>query len=122
MCRGYATENMYGQRVDLEVVYRNSGNVFLVVKWGYMRFIRNVLVVAVSVFLVIAFFRLTEAGVLTPSAVPAAGGTLHSLEEIYAPLASSGYNSSAVVATKQGNALQVTKCIIAKMTGGTSCP
>jgi hypothetical protein len=81
---------------------------------------RTLLVVLASVFVVGFIFRLTEAGPLTPSTLPAA--TLHTLEDIFAPLASSGYDSSSVVPSKSGNALQITKCIIQRMQGGAPCP
>lgn len=87
---------------------------------GKISHMRNVLIVAVSVAVVTMIFRLTEAGSLTPSAPPA--GTMNSLGEIYAPLASSGYDSLGVVGSKNGNALQIAKCIISKITGGTPCP
>lgn len=76
--------------------------------------------IAVSVFFVGFLFRLSEAGSLTPAAVPA--GTMRTLESIYGSIASSGYDSSSVVASKTGSAFQVTKCIINKITGGTPCP
>ncbi len=82
--------------------------------------LRNVLVVLIGVLLVLVIVQLTEAGSLTPSSAPA--GTMQSLEEIYAPLASAGYDSSGVVAAKNGDALQIAKCIIQKITGGTPCP
>lgn len=82
--------------------------------------IRTIAIIVISVVVVTMIFRLTEAGSLTPSASPA--GTMHSLEEIYAPLASSGYDSSGVIASKHGDALQIAKCIIQKITGGTPCP
>jgi hypothetical protein len=82
--------------------------------------LRNILVIVVSVFVLVFIFQFTEAGSLTPSVAPA--GTLHSLENIWAPIASSGYDSSGVVASKNGNALQIAKCIIQAMTGGSICP
>lgn len=84
------------------------------------RAIRAMLVVVASMAVVGLVFRLSEAGSLTPTAAPA--GTMHSVESIFASLASAAYDSSAVVASKTGSAFQVTKCIIAKMTGGTPCP
>jgi len=87
---------------------------------GPHRKLRATLVVVVSVAVVAFVFRLSEAGSLTPTAVPA--GTMHTVESIYASLASSGYDSSAVVASKTGNVFEVTKCIINKITGGTPCP
>jgi len=87
---------------------------------GRWKSLRGVLIVALSVLVITIIFRVTEAGSLTPTVAPA--GTGKSAEQVYAPLASSGYDSSAVVANKNGNALQVAKCIINKMTGGTPCP
>ncbi len=81
--------------------------------------LRGVAVVVASVGVLIAAFRLTEAGSLTPTAAPA--GTMTSLNTLYASLASVSFDSSAIVASRSGGALQISKCIITRMTGG-SCP
>ena len=65
-------------------------------------------------------FSLTEAGTLAPIASPASSS--ESFENLYSAIASAGFDSSALAASKNGSALQVAKCIIAKMTGGTPCP
>jgi hypothetical protein len=85
------------------------------------RKIRSVLTLAVSVAVVAVVVRISDAGSLNP---PTSTGTatMRSVENIYAPLASAGYDSSGVIGNKDGNALQVAKCIMAKMTGGTPCP
>ncbi len=77
--------------------------------------LRSFLVILVSVLVIVSVVRLTEAGPLSPLVAPAP--TFRTLEEIFAPLASSGYDSSGVTANKDGNALQISKCIIRKMTG-----
>ena len=87
---------------------------------GKWRVARGVLIVALSVVVVTALFRLTEAGTLTPIASPASSS--ESLENLYSAIASAGFDSSALSASKDGSALQIAKCIIAKMTGGTPCP
>jgi hypothetical protein len=81
---------------------------------------RNVFIVLVSVAVVMALFQLTSAGSLTPSFAPAS--TFHTLEDIYASLASTSYDASSITASKTGSALQISKCIILKLTGGTPCP
>lgn len=85
-------------------------------KW---RLARGVLVVAFSIVIVTMLFRLTEAGPLDPSAPPAS--TSQSIEDIYQSLVGT-FDSSGVVASKSGSALQISKCIILKITGGTPCP
>ena len=79
---------------------------------------RNILVVAAAFLIVFGLFRLTTAGSLTPSAPPAS--TMHDLEELYAVLVGN-FDSSAVVASRQGDVMQVTKCIISKI-NGSPCP
>lgn len=86
---------------------------------GKYRVVRGVLVVVLSVVIVTMLFRLTEAGSLTPSAPPAS--TSVSVEDIYDVLASTGFDSSSITASKNGSALQISKCIILKVTGGTPC-
>lgn len=78
------------------------------------------LIVALSIGVVTTLFRLTEAGSLTPTTAPASSS--ESFENLYSAIASAGFNSSGLAASKNGSALQVAKCIIAKMTGGTPCP
>lgn len=84
------------------------------------RFARGVAVVLVSVVLLVGLLRFTEAGSLDPIAVPA--GTMHSLGELFGALASSGYDSSAVPASKHGSAIAISKCIILHLQGNSSCP
>jgi len=74
--------------------------------------------VTFSVVLIVGLFRLGEAGSLTPPAAPA--GTMNEIEEVYDALVGS-YDSSAVVASRNGNALQISKCIIDKV-NGSPCP
>lgn len=74
--------------------------------------------VLVSVALIVGAFRLSVAGSLTPPAAPA--GTMNELEEVYDALVGD-YDSSAVVASRNGNALEISKCIIDKV-NGSPCP
>jgi hypothetical protein len=83
------------------------------------QFLRSVVIVGVSVFLVMTLFRLADAGSLTPSTAPAA--TMNSIEEIYESLVGT-YDSSAVVADDDGSALEISKCIIDVVNGGAGCP
>lgn len=80
---------------------------------------RTLMVIVLSIIIVTALFRLTEAGSLTPSAAPAS--SMQSLDDLYQALVGT-YDSSAVVASNNGSALQISKCIILKITGGTPCP
>lgn len=85
----------------------------------FKRFLRGASVVGLSVFISFFLFRLSTAGSLTPSAAPAS--TMNSVEEVYNSLVGT-FDSSAVVASSQGNALQIAKCITSAMTGGPGCP
>lgn len=70
-----------------------------------------------SGFIVAFVLRSVEAGSLTPSTSPA--GTFYTLGQIFNPLASSSYDSSGISADSQGSALEITKCIITKLHGGS---
>ena len=59
-----------------------------------------------------------RAGSLTPQESP--GSTMKTLEEIYNPLVGT-FDSSSISADFNGSALQVAKCAITRMQGG-SCP
>lgn len=80
---------------------------------------REALIIVVGVFLIIYIMGTVQAGSLSPLAAPAS--TLKTLQEIFNPLASSSYNSASVVASPNGNALQIMKCIISKLNTG-ACP
>lgn len=84
------------------------------------RSLRSFFVMAISVFVIVSLFRMTEAGTLTPALSPAS--TMNSLEDAYDALVGSSFDSSLITADKDGSAIQVAKCIIEKMTGGTPCP
>ena len=86
---------------------------------GRWRVVRGVFIVVFSIVIVTTLFRLTEAGSLTPIAAPASSS--ESFENLYSAIASAGFDSSALSASKNGSALQIAKCIITKMTGGTPC-
>ncbi len=79
---------------------------------------RSALMVVISVFVIALVFQAVSAGTINPVAAPA--GTMHSLSEVYDTLVGT-FDSSAVVASRQGNVLQVTKCIIGKI-NGSPCP
>ncbi len=81
-------------------------------------FFRSALMIAISVFVIVVAFRVVGAGVLSPVAAPA--GTMKSAADLYDVLVGT-YDSSSVVASRQGSALQVTKCIIGKI-NGSPCP
>jgi hypothetical protein len=85
------------------------------------RLLRAVLMIGVSVFAIVFLYRLTGAGSLNPVSAPA--GTMNATEDIYDALVGSGsFDSSAVVASANGNALEISKCIIDIVDGGPGCP
>jgi hypothetical protein len=81
---------------------------------------RSLLITGVSVFLIGFVFRLVDAGSLTPPAPPVAG-TMNTIEESYDALVGT-FDSSTVVQDDDGNALEISKCIIDVVNGGAGCP
>lgn len=80
--------------------------------------VRKILLFVIS-FAVLGFvFQLSQAGSLSPVALPA--GTLNTLTEVYEVLVGD-FDSSAITASKSGNEIAVAKCVILKMTGQTPC-
>lgn len=92
---------------------------FIFMKRRGGRIVRNVAIVATSASLIFVFFRLSQAGSLTPPAAPAS--TFNTVGQIYAALASNSFDSAGVTASRSGSALQISKCIATFITGG-SCP
>lgn len=80
--------------------------------------LRTLSLVFAAVFVIGVLFRLTEAGSLTPSVLPAA--TMKTLEDIFNPLAGT-YDSSDVPALRNGNVLNEMKCIIGRLKGFDEC-
>jgi hypothetical protein len=80
--------------------------------------LRNASIVVLSILTVLTLFRLADAGTLTPSTAPA--GTMNTTGDAYNALVGT-YDSSAVVGSRNGNALQISKCIISKL-AGSPCP
>jgi hypothetical protein len=76
-------------------------------------------IIGVSVVVIVFLFRLTTAGSLTPTAAPAT--SMESLEDVYGALVGT-FDSSGIVASKQGGAMEISKCIISAVTGGAGCP
>jgi hypothetical protein len=83
-----------------------------------MTALRRFLIIIASAALVVGVVRFAEAGSLTPNAVP--GGTLQSLDNVYAALGGS-FSSAAITASATGSAIQLAKCLAAKLTTG-GCP
>lgn len=81
--------------------------------------IATILIVGIDILTIFAIVKIVEAGSLSPSGPPS--GTMKSLQSIYDSVASTSFNSSGVTANKNGSALQLMKCITAKIHGG-SCP
>ena len=78
---------------------------------------RRFFVFLISVAVVMLILRAVQAGSLTPPASPA--GTMHTLREIFNPLASTSYDASGIASSSTGSALQITKCIIYQIHGGS---
>ena len=83
------------------------------------KFVRSALMIAMSVAIVVGVFRFATAGTLNPPAAPTTG-TLTSLASISDALFGS-FDSSAITADPNGSAIQIAKCIIVRVNGGT-CP
>ena len=75
--------------------------------------------IAVSVAIIVGVFRFATAGTLNPPTAPTTG-TLTSLASISDALFGS-FDSSAITADPNGSAMQIAKCIIVRVNGGT-CP
>jgi hypothetical protein len=82
-------------------------------------FKRPFFIIASSVFIIVVIFQLAAAGLLTPSAAPAP--TMNTLEETYDVLIG-GFNSAAITASRSGGAIEVSKCLVQKITGQSPCP
>jgi len=85
----------------------------------YKKIIREFGLIIISAGFIILIFNVVSAGSLTPASAPAA--TFKPLNNIYDPLASTSYDSSAVTGNPNGNALEIMKCAIQKIRTG-SCP
>lgn len=86
------------------------------------RLVRASLMIGISVFAIVFLFRMTDAGSLTPPGV-AVVPTMNTTSESYNALVGSGsFDSSAVAASANGNALEISKCIIDIVNGGPGCP
>lgn len=76
----------------------------------------NVLLLVFATAVLVLIIKFTEAGVLTPSASPAS--TMQTTGDIYNVLAGT-YNSSGISANQNGSAVQILKCIITNLDGGS---
>lgn len=81
-------------------------------------FFRSLAIIVISLMVIGVAFRLVEAGSLTPSATPAS--TMNSLEDAYNALVGT-FDSSSITKDLNGSALEVSRCIITQIDGGT-CP
>lgn len=81
----------------------------------------DVLIIVVSIAAVLSVVRFVEAGSLTPPGSPAS--TLNTNQQIFDVLVASAGSTAlgSATASAQGDALQITKCIIRKIQG-LSCP
>ena len=85
---------------------------------SFKRRVRKTAVFISSFFIIGLLFRVSEAGVLDPTFSPAS--TMNTIELTYQALVGT-HDSSAVVASKSGDAFQIAKCITRKITGQTPC-
>jgi hypothetical protein len=82
--------------------------------------VRSALIVLMGTVVSLVLVRLAEAGVLSPTFVPTVS-TMQSIEDTYDAITSDSYDSSLITADKNGNAFEISRCIINQLTGGT-CP
>lgn len=80
--------------------------------------VRSVALFGASFAVLVFAFQLSQAGSLSPTALPAS--TMNSLSQVYESLVGT-FDSSGIVASKSGNEMAVAKCIVLKMTGQTPC-
>ena len=88
------------------------------------KLVRDILLIGISIGVLIGVFRiaaLVRAGNLTAPGSVDVSSMPYTMGDIYALIASSTYDSSAISASSTGNALQLMKCAIAKIRTGT-CP
>lgn len=83
------------------------------------KILREMLVVTVSLAAVASVVQWVQAGSLTPPGTPSA--TMRTLQEVYDTMVGTTFDSTAITASASGSAIQITKCIIAKIRTGT-CP
>lgn len=79
--------------------------------------IATILIIGIDILTIFAIVKIVEAGSLSPSGAPSA--TMKSLQNIYDSVASTSFDSSGISANADGNAIQVMRCIITKMQGGS---
>lgn len=83
------------------------------------QFFRSAAIIAVSFFLIAFAFRLVEAGSLSPS-VATTVATMNTSSSSYNALVGT-FNSTSITKDLNGSALEISRCIIDQITGG-SCP
>ena len=79
--------------------------------------IRKLCVFVLALVLVLVILQTVNAGSLTPSTSPA--GTMYTTEQVYNPLVLTSYDSSAIASSSTGSAIQIARCVIEKMHGGS---
>jgi hypothetical protein len=83
----------------------------------FKNFIATILIIGIDILTIFAIIKIVEAGSLNPSGAPAA--TMQSVQNIYDSLASTSFDSSSISGASDGSAIQVMKCIITKLQGGS---
>ena len=79
--------------------------------------VRKLFVFVFSLVIVVLVLERVQAGSLNPSSNPA--GTMKTLSEIYNPLASGSFDSSAMASSSNGSAIQIGRCILYRLNGGS---
>ena len=77
----------------------------------------NLCIIIVSVATVVSIARLVEAGSLNPGSAP--GSTMYDATAIHNALVGT-FDSSAIASSSSGSAIQIARCILERM-GGGSC-
>lgn len=77
----------------------------------------NLCIIVISVATVVSIARLVEAGSLNPGSAP--GSTMYDATAIHNALVGT-FDSSAIASSSSGSAIQIARCILERM-GGGSC-
>lgn len=77
----------------------------------------RVAVIVLAVFGVATILTVAQAGSLFPVASPAS--SLRTIGEVHDAISSSSFNSSGYTAKSNGSAIEIAKCVITKMQGGS---
>ena len=79
---------------------------------------RFLILCVISIAVVVVVVRFVEAGSLNPTSAPAS--TMKDLDSAYDALVGASYDSSAIASSSSGSAIQLGRCILENL-GGGSC-